>query len=221
MLHQRIFASMLGTELDELFREVFVAGLHHPTARPQPQQWLPALVRAFDRIVPCETPAPQCWWHSFVALPQNNFTCPCCNQRLREPRTLPFVYLLPHNKTKDPEAYDEAIGRDKHHIVGWPERSLFEWHTIIGKPAWHTDPQHPVSRTPQATFLHNSGSDEWQLRNDALPEMAVRSGGSWTPVARGASTPLTHGTVLRFGPGPVVGSGPVYYRARVVLHHLA
>ncbi len=214
--YQRFFASMLGEELEELFREAFVAGLHHPNARPQPQRWLPALVHAFDRIVPCETPAPQCWWHSFVALPQNNFTCPCCNQRLREPRTLPFMYILPHARTRDPEDYDETIDDNKHHIVGWPGRSLYEWHTIIGKPAWHTDPQHQVSRTPQATFMYRSSSGEWLLRNEGLSEMAVRTGlVSWTPVASGTAIPLTNGTFIRFGPAPT------HYRAKVVLHHLA
>lgn len=213
---QRFFASMLGAELDEIFREAFVTGLHHPNARPQPQQWLRALVCAFDRIVPCETSAPECWWHSFVVLPQNNFACPCCNQRLREPRTLPFMYLLPHTRTRDSEDYDEAVDNNKHHIVGWPGRSLFEWHTIIGKPAWHTDPQHPVSRTPHATFMYRSSSGEWYLRNDGLLAMAVRSGvASWTPVAPGTATPLTNGTVIRFGPGPT------HYGAKVILHHLS
>lgn len=213
---QLFFASMLGTEVEELFRQAFVKGLHHPVDRPQPQQWLPALVHAFDRIIPCETPAPRCWWHSFVALPQTNFTCPCCRARLTEPRTLPFVYLLPHARTKDPEDYDDAIGRDKHHIVGWPGRALFEWHTIIGKPAWHTDPQHPVSRAPHATFAHDDSTGAWYLKNEALPDMAVRVGGaSWTAVPVGSATPLVHGALMRFGPGPT------YYRAKVALQHLS
>ncbi len=211
---QLYFASMLGSELEGLFREAFVNGLHNPTARPQPQQWLPALVHAFDRIVPCNTPAPRCWWHSFVALPENNFTCPCCHQRLTEPQTLPFVYLLPHNRTKDPEDYDVTITRDKHHIVGWPGRSLYEWHTVIGRPAWHTTSQAPVSRAPQATFVYDSNG-VWYLKNVALQQMRVRVGGSsWMPVPIGAQAPLEHGATFQFGPGPT------HFRAKVALQRL-
>lgn len=212
--NQRIFARMLGPELEALFTQAFHRGLQNPTERPQPQQWLRALTHTFDWIVPCETSGDSCWWHSFVALPDESFICPCCRQRLREARTLPFVYLLPHKHSHDPESYDETIGPDKHHVVAWPGRILNEWHCVIGKSPWHTDPQHPVSRTPQAIFACDD-SGHWSLKNTALPQMEVQTGQStWTKLPIGRAVPLTNNLLLRFGPGPT------HYRAKVELHTL-
>lgn len=212
--NQSIFAHDLGPELQEVFQQAFVSGLHHPERRPHPQDWLTALAHTFDRVVPCPTSGQQCWWHSFVALPTANFVCPCCRERLKEPHKIPFLHLLPYRKGHGQDGYDHTIGPDKHHVVMWPGRALYQWHSTMGISPWSTDPHHPISRNPYATCMYG-GNDRWYLKNIRLPGMlARRIKPTWTRVPIGSSVPLINGTLFQFG------SSSEHYRAQVELHTL-
>jgi DNA-binding helix-hairpin-helix protein with protein kinase domain len=192
---QTIFARHLGYEMEETFKEAFSVGLHHPDKRPQPQQWLTALTRVYDRIIPCETTT--CWWHSFVALPGGNIACPVCKAKPKNVQALPFLYLLPYGN----KAYDEIMDRNKHHVVGWPGRTLHEWHTTMHKTPLHTTPE--PQRDTHATFLFDGSSNTWYLRNERLNGMLFQDANrQWQPVGVGASVPLTQGMALQFGPEP-------------------
>ncbi len=209
---QTIFARSLGKDLEDLFTAAFVKGLHDPLNRPQPQSWQRALVRTYDRIIPCANP--QCYWHSFVALRSGGVVCPVCRTRPAA-RQLPFVYLLPHNRGKGPDDYNELVkpdSTDNHHIVGWPGRGLYEWHTRIGKEALYIDRHTIPNRTRQAEFEYNQSNGMWALRNIHLPDLRYRDGaGQWQAVGVGTSLALQDKLVLQFG------QAPDHYRARIEL----
>jgi DNA-binding helix-hairpin-helix protein with protein kinase domain len=205
---QQIFARALGKDLNDLFTAAFVKGLHDPVHRPQPQQWQQALTRTYDRIIPCLNP--NCYWHSFVALRVGGIVCPVCHTRPSGVRAVPFLFLLAPNRAKGTNDYDESLTPEKHHLVGWPGRTLHEWHTRIGKEATYNDRSRAPNRERLAEFEYHANGDVWALRNINLPRMQYRDGnGNWVPVPRGGGIQLTNQMVLQFG------DVPEHYRAKV------
>lgn len=65
-------AAVLGAEMNDLFRQAFVEGLHDPAQRPEPDDFEMALVRLLDRLVPCDNTG--CLWRYFPDAP----VCPMC-----------------------------------------------------------------------------------------------------------------------------------------------
>jgi hypothetical protein len=199
---QTITAEQLGYDLAELFRRAFVVGLHVPQQRPQPHEWLQALWHTYDRVMPCA--AAHCYWRSFVALPNGRFVCPACNTRLSAVQRLPYLYILPHRRTSDPEDYDDMPSLDKHYLVGWPGRSLHAWHTQADTTPPHSRTYNPRTDDPQATFLYDPRSGDWYLQNLLLPTLHYQDmQRQWHPIPPGTSMLLRPGLVMQFGPAPM------------------
>ena len=207
---QKVFASHLGYDIEAVFKRAFVDGLHDPSKRPQPSEWLTALTRTYDRVVPCESPT--CEWHSFVAQPTGRVICPQCSTAISQPCMLPFLYLLPHRRNSNADDYDDILDKTKHYIVGWPGRNLHEWHTVFGKPPPYNRPQRHPDVDPHASFLYDANSDNWYLKNVALPAMRYQDAQrQWHPLAIDAVIPLASGLTLQFG------NAPDYNRAKIKL----
>jgi hypothetical protein len=101
---------------------------------------------------------------------------------------------------------------DSHHIVGWPGRGLYEWHTAIGKAALYIDRASTPNRTRLAEFEYNQSNGLWALHNIHLPDLSYRDSlGQWQPVGVGTSLALQDKLVLQFG------HAPEHYRARIEL----
>lgn len=202
-------ASMLGKELETLFLQAFVTGLHTPSRRPQPYLWQEALYKTLDRIIPCT--ASHCRWRGFIVGTDAPLICPMCKTPVDYPRTLPFLYLFDTGReryTKKP-LQEHA---QTHYVVGWPGRSLHRWHTLAQfSPLSRKDPRYDTAEC--ALFELDGHTHTWYLKNLALPELRYSSGAGqsfiWRPCPIGSCLPLVDGMVLQFG------RASEYARARI------
>jgi serine/threonine protein kinase len=218
---QVLKAYMLGPELEELFQKAFVDGLHQPDKRPLPYEWQRAFYHTYDHIIPCSSP--YCGWRFFVAArtPQlfGNYnlrlTCPRCEHRLNNPRTLPFIYLFPHRGTRNPDDYDANISR-AHYVIGWPKRALHKWH-IKPEDAAHisTDVTYVPDPAPYALFEYDHDSEQWYLYNLALRLLSYTdSSGTWKQCSMKERLLLVPGMSIQFG------NTPEYFRAQIILERV-
>lgn len=209
-LQQRITSRALGPEMEELFRRTFTEGLKNPNKRPFPFEWQQALYHMYDRLIPCSSP--HCTWRFFVAKPAARLTCPMCEQPLKFPRTLPFIYLLKHKGTGNPDDFNIDVTR-AHYVVGWQDKPLQRWHTTPNATPIYTDPAHMPDTSPQAAFEFDPRSEQWYLKNLALPRMRYVAANDSSKRPRdwpiGRQEQLTSGMLIHFG------DGPEYFRGRV------
>jgi serine/threonine protein kinase len=208
---QVLKAYMLGPELAKLFRVAFVDGLHNPDKRPFPYEWRDALYHTYDQLIPCASP--HCEWRSFVATRVPKLICPACHEPLKNPKELPFVYLLKHRGTGNPDEYHTDESR-AHYVVGWPGRYLYEWHMRPDTSAAYTNPmQTPDVRNPRAVFEYDQHQHQWYLKNLAADDMFYRLPndvvGMWRKWPTQASIPLSSRMMIQFGPAPI------HYRASI------
>lgn len=222
---QVVKASVLGPEMQALFRTAFEEGLHHPKARPQPAQWLEALNRLYDRLVPCESP--RCDWHWFPATPVRGLQCPKCGYAFQNPSVLPFVTLLPHQGTRDPDDFVSVPNGQHqiagpqgkhsylHYIVGWPERAIHSWHINASMTPNYRGPTQPVDRAPYARFEFDAAHQQWCLLNLRTPNMRCRfasdAPNAWRPWPVNVAHALEQDMVIQFG------DAPDHFRAQVNL----
>ncbi len=207
---QVLKARILGPELEKLFQAAFVDGLHNPDRRPFPYEWQQALYHTYDQIIPCASK--YCEWRFFVAMYTPRLTCPMCQEPLKDPQTLPFVYLLKHKGTKIPDDYMTDESR-AHYVVGWPGRYLHQWHTRPDATPIYTDPRNVPDTTPRAVFEYDQRANQWYLKNLAPHEMYYRlpndAASMWRPWPVNASVPLTSGMTIQFG------HAPIHFRANI------
>ncbi len=207
---QILKAFMLGPDMEKLFRRAFVDGLHNPDRRPAPFQWQEALYHAYDQLVPCATPT--CGWHSFVALPNSRLVCPMCQQPLKQIASLPFLYLLPHNRTNDPTDYATDVSK-AHYIAGWQGKTLHQWHIRPDATAIYADATRIPDTAPQAVFEYDTRTNQWYLNNLTQQPMFFQLPGDapdmWHSWATNTSIPLSDTMSLQLGPPPY------FFRARV------
>ena len=218
---QVLKAHILGPELEGLFRQVFVNGLHHPEQRPQPYQWQRAFYRTYDHLIPCSSP--YCDWRFFIVshTPQAwgsrplSLVCPRCAVTVAEPKTLPFLYLLPHKGTNNPDDYANMTAPDLHYVVGWPQRTLHLWHVKPSATRVYTDVGYVPDANPLASFSSDANEDQWYLHNLQLPQLQfLDTGGTWQPCSLKHAVPLLPETIIQFGPAPEC------FRARIFLERV-
>lgn len=197
---QPFTSDVLGDEIQQLFRKTFVDGLHNPDARPQPRRWTDAFIHAYDRIIPCDSP--QCDWRNFIAQPQRGLTCPICETRVTSVHSLPRVYIQEHAGTKDPDDF-QTNTTGQHWVVGWPGRTLHDWHLLANVSALHANKAEP-NRTPRAVFAYDSDRAIWRLDNRSGHMMRFRhtDSDSWQHWEPGKELILHDGMRLQFGDAP-------------------
>ncbi len=207
---QKIKTSMLGPDMEKLFRRAFVDGLKMPIRRPQPFEWQDALYHAYDQLIPCATPT--CGWRSFVALPTTRLVCPMCNQPARQTASIPFVYLLSHKGTNNPFDYP-ADTANAHYVTGWPGKTLHQWHIRPDATPKYTHANNISDTAPQAMFEYDPHGNQWYLKNLAQHPMYYQLSGDgpqmWHTWTTNALVPLSDAISLQFG------SPPYFFRARV------
>ncbi len=209
-------ARILGNEMSELFRRAFVEGLFDPGRRPQPAEWQEALWHLYDRVIPC--PTPSCDWHSYVAAPTRGLACPCCNQRIKQPTNLPFLYLMRHKGSSNADDFQMDLMR-AHYVVGWPERTLNAWHFKPNASSLPPAPDQMPDIAAKAAFDYDPHKDQWYITNLALPEARSSgpggSAGVWRTWPVNSSLPLVNGMLLQGGPGTE------YFRIKVHIAQVA
>jgi serine/threonine protein kinase len=218
---QKLTSDMLGSELKKLFELAFVDGLHNPDKRPQPFQWQRALYHTYDHIIPCSST--YCDWRFFVVVDMPSILsthslqlrCPRCGEPVENPQTLPFMYLHEHASTKNPDDY-ATTKTNAHYVIGWPERPLHKWHVRADATNIYTDATIVADPRHYAVFNYNESSQQWCLKNGALPNMRyMDASGSWRPWPIKESIPLFTGMTVQFG------DAPQYLRASIIIQKVA
>jgi hypothetical protein len=199
---QVLTSEMLGDEIKRLFREAFVDGLHNPARRPTPQRWAEALARAFDRVIPCNSL--DCEWRFFIAEPHPGLACPACAAEVDTVRSLPRVYIQENARRSDPSEFQDDKLR-QHWVVGWPGRTLHDWHMEPNISALHAEGHEP-DRTARATFGYDAGNGVWHITNQTQRHMKYQPQGAgtnvWEPWESGKTLLLHDGMRLQFGDPP-------------------
>ena len=168
----------LGPYLEELFRQAFVDGLHHPNERPTALDWEKGLVKTWDLLHPCSNPDCTAGW--FVLHDPKQTVCPISGTTLR---TDDVVCL--HMKS----AWRGRQGQwvDSGMVVVYDRMPLMKWHILS-----NVFPDEKAERSLQAYVCKSEG--RWFLVNHAVHGM-MSPRGSLVPV-RGAVA-LTDGAVFR------------------------
>lgn len=205
---QQIKARALGREMELLFHRSFVDGLHNSRNRPHPFEWQLALYHMYDQIIPCATN--ECLWHFFVVSPDAPLVCPACQRPLSKPEDVPCMYLLPHKGGSDPEDYQQDE-HGAHFVIGWPGRTLNQWHMRPDVSPVYTTLQAVPDLQPWAVFDLDQHTNDWYLTNISQQEMFYRlpheSTTEWHVWRPGEPLLLLPEMNLQFGPAPV------YFRA--------
>lgn len=190
---------LLGIDMQKLFLQAFVEGLHNPTRRPTAMAWERALLRMYDQLVPCPNPA--CEFKSFV-LRANAPQCPWCGTKLKNPQTIPFLHLY--------KKVGKSWSRDGNYtIVGHPGRTIHAWHVNPAKL--------PGPDVDMSVLAHiNYQSDRWYFNNHTLDDIRIINPGTGSqPLTRSTQVELLDGQQILFG-------DPDQFRvAFVQIQHLA
>jgi DNA-binding helix-hairpin-helix protein with protein kinase domain len=206
-------ASVLGQELQLLFQIAFVNGLHRPDLRPLPYQWQKALQHTYDRLIPCTSQ--YCDWRYFVFNPTARLVCPKCLEAVKNPPTIPLLYLYAQKTTKTPGVY-VAAQNSAHHIVGWPQRNLHQWHVNDGATPFYINSKSIPDNNPCAIFAYEQKTNQWYLQNLTLPEMQYRLANDpadrWRPWAMNGSVLLAQDMEILFS------HSQSSYRAKIEIH---
>lgn len=171
-------------------------------------------MHAYDRVIPCASP--RCDWRFFVALPRPGLACPLCEERVTTVSSLPRVFIQKHKPTDKPDDYEENILK-QHWVVGWPGRTLHDWHIRDTTP-FHVANTEP-DRTPRAEFAYDAGSDTWYLVNRGVAGMRFRhtDDAPWENWTSGTKLQIHDGMRLQFGE---FGPAPTFNRALVKIDRL-
>jgi len=207
--HLQVTAETLSPRVRDLFRRVFVEGLHNPALRPTADLWEEALSEMMDRVVPCGNPL--CEQKFFVAPDVPPMSCPLCKTRFTAFPQLPYLKLRAPRPTRTGgyEYVDENASFQgtpyNRYIVGYPGRPIYNWHV-------HPNVSLRVGQSGARTDSHNRGvirydtnRSEWFLENIALPDLQARVGGAdpasggWSPVPLGSRVALRPNTQLLLG----------------------
>jgi len=210
-----IRTSALGPELQKLFQLAFVDGLHQPYARPLPYQWQKGLQHTYDQIVPCASQ--YCDWRFFVFQPSARPVCPKCREPMKNPATLPLLYLHAQKSSTNSVQGSPAVRSDAHYIVGWPQRFLHKWHTHSDVTPFYTDPQNIPDNAPCAVFACNQ-KNQWYLQNLTLTEMRYRLAGD--PANHWRSWPINGSVQLEPQMEVLFSSRATSFRAMVEMHRV-
>lgn len=170
----------LGPMLQDLFERAFVKGLHAPEQRPAALDWLRALVKTWDMLVPCENKACSHQWYVFPG--RDKAKCPFCGAPLRG--SVPVLKLRNERR----QGQWMADGQ----LVVYNNLSLFKWHAYD-----NIFPGPDTDRTPQGYFVFHQG--QWLLVNQALASLTSPGGNRVPP---GQAVVLAEGAQIRLSQEP-------------------
>jgi len=170
----------LGPILNDLFMRAFVKGLHSPNDRPAASEWERGLVKTWDLLHPC--PSPACTHKWFVLFNPAKPKCPFCGAKLKG--SIPILKLrkqgFPGQWVQDAQ------------LVVYNNSSLFKWHVFD-----NLFPDENADRTPQAYCVFHEG--KWLLINQNLTSLTSARGNRVPP---GQAVVLENGAQIRLSQEP-------------------
>lgn len=147
--------TIAGPLLADLFRRVFVDGLHEPQSRPTPSEWEHALVRTIDLIQPCSKSCEMGW---YVFDNSTKPKCPYCGSPYNGKLPVINLYSSRHSGSYQP---------DNHRLMVWDGQSLFPWH--VNRKVFPNEHLALDQRKRVGYFQLHQG--DWFLVNEGMPQM--------------------------------------------------
>ncbi|MBQ8171354.1 MAG: hypothetical protein IJZ95_05135 [Oscillospiraceae bacterium] len=168
--------SSLSEGLEKLFLQAFVDGLHNPSERPSAMEWESELLRAWNRLVPCENEDCDKKW--FILRDEKEPVCPFCGTR----KTQPLLKLGFKSNIRG----KHGIFRDKTEVYVYDGMPLFDWHLFSNI---HNDEK----AEPEMRAYIRRHNDMWLLINNGAEGMLSPSG---RLVPKGTAIELRDGVLL-------------------------
>lgn len=148
--------TICGFYLKDLFDKAFVDGLHNPMKRPVAEDWVIALSKTIDLLLPCKNPCCESKW--FVFDNSTKPRCPFCGKEYSDKLAVLNFYYQTDKGTYLFENYRLMV-YDKQH--------LYKWH--INKLTASEDMFLLENKAPVGDFYFSNG--KWYLRNLALANL--------------------------------------------------
>lgn len=174
--------TVTGPYLSDLFRRVFIDGLHSPSARPTAEEWEIALVKTVDLIQPCLNSNCDQKWYVFA-----NTTKPCC----------PFCGTPYQGKLPVLNLYSSrragSFHPDNHRLMVYSNQSLFKWH--VNRNVFPNEKLTDDQKRRVGYFVLHNGT--WYLVNEQMQDLTDKSvQGQDIPVPIGGKIQLREGQTL-------------------------
>ena len=173
----KVTIQSLSRGLERLFLRAFVDGLHNPSERPTAMEWETELLRAWDRLVPCQNPNCEKKW--FILRDENNPVCPFCGTR-RQDKIIRLCF-------KSEMRGKKGIYREKSDVVVYDRMPLFDWHVFSNV---HNDEKADTDMRAYVTYYKGM----WLLVNNGIEGMMSPSG---RLVPKGSAVELKDRAVFR------------------------
>ncbi len=173
----KVTIQSLSKGLENLFLRAFVDGLHNPDERPTAMEWEAELLRAWDRLTPCQNQSCEKKW--FILRDENNPICPFCGTRTTE-RTIRIRFQSEMRGRK-------GVYRNNGDAFVYDGMPLFDWHVYSNV---HNDEK--ASTDMRAYVCRHNGM--WLLVNNGIEGMTSPSG---RLVPKGSAVELRDGAVFR------------------------
>lgn len=174
--------TICGPYVKELFDKAFIDGLHNPSLRPTADEWVQALVKTTDLMLPCQNPDCKSKWFVF-----DNTTrprCPFCGTSFKGELPVLSFYYSPKSG---------IFRQDNYRLMVYDKQSLYLWHTnrlIFPNEKLSEEEKHPVGDF----HFYNGG---WILINRKLRDLWDKE--TNRQVAIGDYVKLTEGKKILFG----------------------
>jgi hypothetical protein len=167
----------LSKGLERLFVRAFVDGLHNPSERPTAMEWETELLRAWDRLKPCENP--KCSHKWFIMRDENNPVCPFCKTRSAD-KVIRLGF-------KSEMRGKKGIYREKSEVFVYENMPLFDWHVYANV---HNDEK----ASPEMRAYVCKYNGRWLLVNNGIEGMTSPSG---RLVPKGSAVELKNSAIFR------------------------
>ena len=148
--------TICGPYLKDLFDKAFIDGLHNPVKRPIAEDWVTALSKTMDLLLPCKNPVCESKW--FVFDNSTKPRCPFCGKEYSEKLAILNLYYQTDKGTYLYENYRLMI---------YDKQYLYKWH--INNLTTSEDMFLYENRIPVGDFYLSNG--KWYLRNLALDNL--------------------------------------------------
>ena len=148
--------TICGPYLKDLFDKAFIDGLHNPVKRPIAGDWVTALSKTMDLLLPCSNPNCESKW--FVFDNSTKPRCPFCGKEYSEKLAIINFYYQTDKGTYLYENY---------RLVIYDKQYLYKWH--INNLTTSEDMFLYENRIPVGDFYLSNG--RWYLRNLALDNL--------------------------------------------------
>ena len=148
--------TICGPYLKDLFDKAFIDGLHNPVKRPIAEDWVTALSKTMDLLLPCKNPVCESKW--FVFDNSTKPRCPFCGKEYSEKLAILNFYYQTDKGTYLYENYRLMI---------YDKQYLYKWH--INNLTTSEDMFLYENRIPVGDFYLSNG--KWYLRNLALDNL--------------------------------------------------